>query len=106
MELGQEIYSLAEEVNALEAKTDLVKKLQAKVLDIYIFYNRHKNHKMQRYALTDAILFADDTRCLLKLCVQLKHIEYDQYKKWDEEAHKLVKRMITEKNITFGSNKR
>ena len=56
---------------------------------------------MQKDALTAAILLTDDTRCLLKLSIQLKHISYEDYKKWDEVAHKIVKRLITEKNVTF-----
>ncbi len=105
MNLNDDIYQLTESVWKQTSDSRLFKQLQDTALGIYLNYQRHKNHKMQKHALTDAILLSDDMRGLLKLAVQLQAISYDDYKKWDEAAHKIVKRLITEKNIAFGTGK-
>lgn len=102
MNLNEEVYQLVESIWKTTAENRLMERLKDAALGIYLNYQRHKNHKMQKTALTEAILLADDARGLLKLAVQLQYIAYDDYKKWDDDVHKIVKRLITEKTITFG----
>lgn len=99
MNLSEEIYQLVESLWKIDSQELLVGKIKEAVLGVYLNYQRFKGHKMQKQALTEAVLLTDDVKSLLKLAVQLKHIAYDDYKKWDEAAHKIVKRLITEKNI-------
>lgn len=103
MNLNEEVYQFVESIWKTTVENRLMERLKDAALGIYLNYQRHKNHKMQKTALTEAILLADDARGLLKLAVQLQYIVYDDYKKWDDAAHKIVKRLITEKNITFGA---
>jgi|GEM_PF-4946070 len=103
MNLNEEVYQFVESIWKNTIDNRLIDQLKQTALGIYLNYQRHKNHKMQRTALTEAILLTDDARGLLKLAVQLQYIAYDDFKKWDDEAHKIVKRLITEKNITFGA---
>lgn len=102
MNLNEEVYQFVESIWKTTVDNRLIDRLKDAALGIYLNYQRHKNHKMQKTALTEAILLTDDARGLLKLAVQLQYIAYDDYKKWDEDAHKIVKRLITEKTITFG----
>jgi hypothetical protein len=102
MNLNEEVYQFVESIWKTTVGNRLMERLKDTALGIYLNYQRHKNHKMQKTALTEAILLADDARGLLKLAVQLQYIAYDDYKKWDEDVHKIVKRLITEKTITFG----
>jgi hypothetical protein len=106
MNLNEEVYQFVESVWKTTVENRLMERLKDAALGIYLNYQRHKNHKMQKTALTEAILLADDARGLLKLAVQLQHIAYDDYKKWDDDVHKIVKRLITEKTITFGMGDR
>lgn len=102
MNLNEEVYQFVESVWKTTVENRLMERLKDAALGIYLNYQRHKNHKMQKTALTEAILLADDARGLLKLAVQLQYIVYDDYKKWDDDVHKIVKRLITEKTIAFG----
>ena len=104
MNLNEEVYQFVESIWKSTADNRLIDQLKQAALGIYLNYQRHKNHKMQKTALTEAILLTDDARGLLKLAVQLQYIAYDDFKKWDDEAHKIVKRLITEKNITFSAS--
>ena len=106
MNLNEEVYQFVESIWKSTVENRLIERLKDTTLGIYLNYQRHKNHKMQKTALTEAILLADDARGILKLAVQLQHITYDEYKKWDEAVHKIVKRLITEKSITFGAGDR
>lgn len=106
MNLNEEVYQFVESVWKTTVENRLMERLKDAALGIYLNYQRHKNHKMQKTALTEAILLADDARGLLKLAVQLQYIAYDDYKKWDDDVHKIVKRLITEKTITFGAGDR
>ena len=106
MNLNEGVYQFVESVWKTTVENRLMERLKDAALGIYLNYQRHKNHKMQKTALTEAILLADDARGLLKLAVQLQYIPYDDYKKWDDDVHKIVKRLITEKTITFGAGDR
>lgn len=80
-------------------------RLKDMMLDGVMYFNRFNSKNERTDSLRRAIESMDDVRILLKIAVELKCIEYENFKSYEDQAHQLVKMMVSELNITFGSRK-
>ena len=83
----------------------VIQELRTTLLYALKSFNRFNAKQVRREALNESIEYMDDAKVLLKLCIELKCIDYDVFKIYEENLYGLVKMMVAEKNIIFGSKK-
>lgn len=105
LDLSEEIYRFSRGLLEIASEEETVKLLKRQSLNVLLQYNRFKQFKGQKEALIQAVMLMDDVSILIRLAADLKQIDYDQYKVVKEEASKIVKRLVCEKNIILGSSK-
>lgn len=83
----------------------VMERLKDVVMDAVIYFHRYHAKHDRTDALKRAIESMDDIKVMLRVAVDLKCITYDKYKMYEDQAHQMVKMMVSELNITFGSRK-
>jgi hypothetical protein len=83
----------------------VVARLKDVTLESVIYFNRFNAKNERTDSLRRAIEAMDDVKVMIKIAVELKCIEYDAFKMYEDQAQQLVKMMVSELNITFGSRK-
>ena len=83
----------------------VVARLKDVTLEGIIYFNRFNSKNERVDALKRSIECMDDVKMMLKIAVELKCINYDDFKAYEDQAQQIVKMMVSELNITFGSRK-
>ena len=108
IDLSDEVYTFVRtvlEVRKSDGNDEIINSLKKQALDSLLNYNRFKQHRGQKESLIQAVMLMDDVRAILRLCVDLKIIDFDAYQNLKELSSKIVKRLVCEKNIILGSSK-
>ena len=88
-------------VSGCESNHLVMKNLKQALLDALIYFNRFNSKFERTDALKKSIECMDDVKILLKLAVDLKCIEYDGFKKYEDLTQQVVKMMVSELKLQF-----
>lgn len=99
MKINETLKALA--LRVLSEKCDhlVMSRLKEQMLEAVIQFNRFNAKHERQDSLRNAIEALDDVRALLKMAVELKCVEYDNFKEYEDQSHQIVKMMVSEMNI-------
>ena len=99
MKINETLKALALKILSEKNEHLVMSRLQQQMLESVVQFNRFNAKHERQDSLRNAIEALDDVRALLKIVVELKCIEYDAFKEYEDQSHQLVKMMVSEMNM-------
>lgn len=105
MKIMDTLRALAQEVLNETNEHMVMSNLKQSLLDALIYFNRF-NAKFERMdALKKAVECMDDVRILLKCAVELKCIDYEVFKSYEDQSQQVVKMMVSELKLQLTASR-
>ena len=105
MKMLDTLYDVTKRVTEEKSDHIIMQELQKILIEALKCFHRFNAKAGRKEALMEAIEHVDDAKVILRLCVDMKLVTYEDFKVYEEKLQGLVRMMVAEKNIVFGSKK-